>query len=64
MRRALGADLQAAIDALPETFRQAVWLRDVEEFSYKEIAEILHIAGRHRDVAHFSGASDAVSASY
>ncbi len=44
MRRALGADLQAAIDALPETLRQAVWLRDVEEFSYKEIADILHIA--------------------
>ena len=44
MRGALGADLQAAIDALPEAFRQAVWLRDVEEFSYKEIAHILHVA--------------------
>ena len=44
MRGALGADLQGAIDALPETFRQAVWLRDVEEFSYKEIAQILHVA--------------------
>lgn len=44
IRAALGADLQAAIDALPAVFRQAVWLRDVEEFSYKEIAEILHIA--------------------
>jgi RNA polymerase sigma-70 factor (ECF subfamily) len=44
MRGALGADLQAAIDALPDTFRQAVWFRDVEEFSYKEIAEILHVA--------------------
>jgi RNA polymerase sigma-70 factor (ECF subfamily) len=44
MRGALGSDLQGAIDALPEAFRQAVWLRDVEEFSYKEIAEILHVA--------------------
>ncbi len=44
MRSALGADLQAAIDALPDMFRPAVWLRDVEEFSYKEIAEILPVA--------------------
>jgi len=42
-RRALDADLQAALDALPEAFRQAVWLRDVEEFSYAEIAEMLSI---------------------
>ena len=39
----LGPDLQAAIDALPEAFRQAVWLRDVEEFSYAEIAGMLEI---------------------
>jgi RNA polymerase sigma-70 factor (ECF subfamily) len=44
MRGSLGADLQAAGDALPETFRQAVLLRDVEEFSYKEIADILNVA--------------------
>ena len=44
MRGVLGADLQAAVDALPGTFRQAVWLRDVEEFSYKEIADILNVA--------------------
>jgi RNA polymerase sigma-70 factor (ECF subfamily) len=44
MRGSLGADLQAAVDALPENFRQAVLLRDVEEFSYKEIAEILNVA--------------------
>ena len=44
MRGALGADLQGALDTLPETFRQAVWLRDVEEFSYKEIAQILQVA--------------------
>ena len=42
-RATLDADLQAALDALPETFRQAVWLRDVEEFSYAEIARIIGV---------------------
>lgn len=43
IRQTLDADLQAALDALPETFREAVWLRDVEEFSYAEIAGMLRI---------------------
>jgi RNA polymerase sigma-70 factor (ECF subfamily) len=42
-RETLDADLQAALDALPEAFRQAVWLRDVEEFSYAEIAHMLDV---------------------
>jgi RNA polymerase sigma-70 factor (ECF subfamily) len=42
-RATLDADLQAALDALPDAFRQAVWLRDVEEFSYAEIAEIVGV---------------------
>lgn len=42
-RAALDADLQAALDGLPEAFRQAVWLRDVEEFSYAEIAEMTQV---------------------
>ena len=31
MRDTLDADLQSALDALPDNFREAVWLRDVEE---------------------------------
>ena len=42
-RATLDADLQAALDALPEAFRQAVWLRDVEELSYAEIAQVLDV---------------------
>lgn len=43
LRDTLAPDLQAAIDALPDAFRQAVWLRDVEEFSYAEIAQMLDV---------------------
>lgn len=42
-RATLDADLQAALDSLPDAFRQAVWLRDVEEFSYAEIAQMLEV---------------------
>src|SRR4030095_14238066 len=41
LRSTLDADLRAALDELPDIFRQAVWLRDVEEFSYAEIARTL-----------------------
>src|ERR1700674_5160654 len=41
LRDTLDPDLKAAIEAMPDAFRQAVWLRDVEEFSYREIAEML-----------------------
>jgi RNA polymerase sigma-70 factor, ECF subfamily len=43
LRQTLAPELQAALDALPDAFRQAVWLRDVEEFSYAEIARMLDI---------------------
>jgi RNA polymerase sigma-70 factor (ECF subfamily) len=43
IRDTLDADLKAALDALPEAFREAVWLRDVEEFSYAEIAAMIGV---------------------
>ena len=43
LRETLDAELQAALDGLPAAFREAVWLRDVEEFSYAEIAEMLGV---------------------
>jgi RNA polymerase sigma-70 factor, ECF subfamily len=43
MRDSLNADLQAALDGLAETFREVVWLRDVDELTYQEIADVLDI---------------------
>ena len=42
-RRSMDAGLRDALDGLPVAFRQAVWLRDVEEFSYAEIARMLDV---------------------
>jgi RNA polymerase sigma-70 factor, ECF subfamily len=36
-------EVKAALDALPEQFRMPVLLADVQDFSYKEIADILDI---------------------
>jgi RNA polymerase sigma-70 factor (ECF subfamily) len=43
LRDTLDVDLQAALDELPDAFREAVWLRDVEEFTYAEIAAMLDV---------------------
>ena len=43
LRATLDEDIQAALDEMPEAFREAVWLRDVDEFSYAEIAEMLGV---------------------
>lgn len=36
-------EILAAIDAIPEEFRAVVLLADVQEFAYREVAEILEI---------------------
>jgi RNA polymerase sigma-70 factor (ECF subfamily) len=43
LRSTLDVDLKAALDRMPASFREAVWLRDVEEFTYAEIARILDV---------------------
>lgn len=43
MRHAESRDLQAALDSLPPALKHTVWLRDVEELSYAEIATRLGI---------------------
>lgn len=40
-RRILAREIQSAIDELPEDYRLMILLADVEELSYKEIAEAL-----------------------
>ena len=43
LRNTESRDLQAAIDSLPPALRQTVWLRDIEELPYAEIAKRLNI---------------------
>ena len=43
LRNVQDAEIRAAVDALPESFREAVWLRDVEDLAYQEIADALEV---------------------
>lgn len=43
LRGARDADIRRAVDELPEAFREAVWLRDVEDLSYQDIADALSV---------------------
>ncbi|MEZ5416912.1 MAG: sigma-70 family RNA polymerase sigma factor [Vicinamibacterales bacterium] len=43
LRSVMDADVKAAVDALPDAFREAVWLRDVEDLTYQEIADALDV---------------------
>jgi len=43
LRNAASRDLRAAVDSLSPALRQIVWLRDIEELSYAEIARRLNI---------------------
>jgi RNA polymerase sigma-70 factor (ECF subfamily) len=43
LRDSLNEDLQAALDGLADAFREVVWLRDVDELTYQEIADVLEI---------------------
>ena len=39
----IGPSLRAALESMPKTLRDAVWLRDVEEMSYADMARRLRV---------------------
>ena len=41
--QATAAEVEAALDSLPGSYREAVWLRDAQDLSYAEIAEVLQV---------------------
>ena len=43
LSRATADELETALAALPAVYREAVWLRDVQELSYAEIADVLGV---------------------
>ncbi|GAB4311529.1 MAG: RNA polymerase sigma factor SigR [Candidatus Sumerlaeia bacterium] len=40
LRHVLSEEVEAALNELDETFREAIWLREIEGFSYQEISQI------------------------
>jgi len=43
LQQSFAPALRGALESMPKALRDAVWLRDVEEFSYAEMAERLRI---------------------
>jgi RNA polymerase sigma-70 factor (ECF subfamily) len=43
LRASFSPALQEALAGLPPAYREAVWLRDVEDFTYAEIADMLDV---------------------
>ena len=43
LRKTLDPQLKAALETLPETLRDAVWRRDVDEMTYAEMADMLGV---------------------
>lgn len=43
LNRTASPELQQALEAMPKSLRDAVWLRDVEELTYQEMADRLKI---------------------
>lgn len=41
--KATASQVDAALESLPEAFRAAVWLRDVQELPYAEISKVLDV---------------------
>ena len=49
LERSFSDEVQEALASLPDDFRIAIVLCDVQGLSYKEIAEIMELPGRHCD---------------
>lgn len=43
LRKTFDADLREALESLPDPFQEAVWLRDVDDLSYADIAKMLDV---------------------
>ena len=59
LRRRDDQAIRDMVSALPDPFREAIVLREINDLSYREIAEIIVREGRHGDVAAGARALDA-----